>query len=56
MGLFSKLKRTAMKVAERLRPSSGQAPYRPEKHYMRGAGPKSKRVAPAAGDRTPNTT
>jgi len=48
--------RAAKKAVGRLRPARGRALYRPEKHYMRGAGPKSKRVVPAGGDRTPTAT
>jgi len=56
MGLFAKLMRAAKRAVGRLRPARGRPLYRPEKHYMRGAGPKSKRVVPAGGDRTPTAT
>jgi hypothetical protein len=56
MEFFAKLTRVIAKSVGRLRPKRGPAPYRPEKHYMRGAGPKSKHVPPANGDRTPNAT
>ena len=32
------------------------AVYRPEKHYMRGSGPKSERPAAKANGRTPKAT
>jgi hypothetical protein len=53
MELFAKLIRVVAKTVGRFRPKRNRALYRPEKHYMRGAGPKSKRVASVAGDHTP---
>jgi hypothetical protein len=42
------------KIIRQLITPRSRAAYRPERHYMRGAGPKSKRSAGAAGDRKPN--
>jgi hypothetical protein len=53
-GFFASFLRAITKAAKRLKRGRGGDAYRPEKHYMRGPGPKSKQ-SPAAGDsRTPN--
>ena len=56
MKLFAKLLRAITRTARRLRPAPARSAYRPERHYMRGTGPKSKQVAPVSSDRTPTTT
>lgn len=56
MEIFAKFMRTITRVTRRLRPLRGPGSYRPERHYMRGAGPKSKRVAPANGGSTRKAT
>lgn len=43
-GLFATFRRSIIRQIRRLRPA-GNSLYRPEKHYMRGAGPKSKSAA-----------
>ena len=53
-GFFFRLVRAVTKAAKRLNPRRGDDAYRPEKHYMRGPGPKSKRASATGGDRTPN--
>ena len=55
MVLFAKLIRTIVQAGKRLASRRGNSLYRPEKHYMRGAGPKSKRASTAGGS-TPKAT
>jgi hypothetical protein len=55
MKFLRKLVRATIRAAKRL-PGSPGKPYRPERHYMRGAGPKSKQIAPSNGEQTPNPT
>jgi len=53
-GHLGRLFRAIARTAGRLMPSTGSG-YRPERHYMRGTGPKSRRLAP--GDEgTPKAT
>ena len=52
-GALARLIRFFTSTTDRFRPRT--ASYRPEKHYMRGSGPKSKRPKP--GDKhTPSAT
>jgi hypothetical protein len=55
-GLFARFFRAIAGTAERLKPTRDRTLYRPEKHYMRGIGPKSKRIATADCDGTPTAT
>jgi len=55
MKLFAKLLRAITRTG-RLRPAPAKTAYRPERHYMRGTGPKSKQAAPVSSDRSPTTT
>jgi hypothetical protein len=55
-GLLVSLSRVIARIAGRIRPPTAGAPYRPEKHYMRGTGPKSKRIEALGDDRTPKAT
>jgi hypothetical protein len=50
-GFFAGFLRAITKAARRLKPGQGGDAYRPEKHYMRGPGPKSTR-----GNRTPDAS
>lgn len=52
MLLFARLIRVIARSAERLMPGRAGVSYRPEKHYMRGVGPKSKH----ADNSTPRAT
>ncbi len=45
-GLLARLGRSIASGAKRLNPTSRTDAYRPEKHYMRGAGPKSEFTPP----------
>jgi hypothetical protein len=53
-GLFARLARPLARALGFLKPARGSGLYRPEKHYMRGGGPKSKRIAAASGDGAPS--
>ncbi len=54
MVIFAKLIRALTRAVERLAPARSGTLYRPEKHYMRGAGPKSEK--PGTRSRTTRTT
>jgi hypothetical protein len=54
-GFFATFLRTITKAAKRLKPGRGGDAYRPEKHYMRGPGPKSKQNPASGGNRTPSS-
>jgi hypothetical protein len=43
-GIFARLIRAVIRVVDQSGSRSGT--YRPEKHYMRGTGPKSRRPGP----------
>jgi hypothetical protein len=53
-GLLARLIRPIVAAMVRLR--ARRAAYRPEKHYMRGTGPKSKRPSATASGSTPKAT
>jgi len=55
MVFFTRLIQVIARAADRIWPTASGAPYRPEKHYMRGSGPKSQH-SEAAGGGTPRTT
>lgn len=52
-GFFARLVGAITKAVGRLNPARVHLPYLPERHYMRGGGPKSKQRSPAGRDRTP---
>ena len=55
-GLLARLSRAIARIAGRLKAPAAGAAYRPEKHYMRGTGPKSKRIEAIGNERTPKAT
>ena len=56
MLFFAKLIRALTRAFERIAPPPRATLYRPEKHYMRGTGPKSKRAEPGNGGHTTGAT
>jgi hypothetical protein len=56
MAVFTKLIRSIVHARKHLVLRGNTSIYRPEKHYMRGAGPKSRKTAPAGGQQAPKAT
>jgi hypothetical protein len=54
--LLNRLIARLIAVYRRLKRTQSHPAYRPEKHYMRGPGPKTKYGATASGDPTPRAT
>lgn len=54
--LLTRLIARLVAVYRRVNLTQSHPVYRPEKHYMRGPGPKTKHGATASGDPTPKAT